>query len=240
MIQAPVQYKENIKAKIDEFNSLKADEKIGAYWEKTGDAALSDVKKHIKDYYINVQDHICPYCRQQIVVDHNGAWDAEHIIPKDVHPNFMFEPENLCVSCKDCNGEKSNKNVLKNPRYKHKKLPRSPDAYIICHPHFDNYEKEIRVVNNPLFFIPKSEKGRKTIEICGLLRFMYKVSAYGDVPKDIADEIGELQSALADAPDAGEQTLILTVIREKCDEGIKIAQRARVANLIKQQSAQAA
>jgi 5-methylcytosine-specific restriction endonuclease McrA len=164
-IPAPVEYvEEKIKAKVDGYNLLKETEKSGKYWDQPDDAALAAVKKHIKDYYIGVQDGKCPYCRQQMLVKHNGAWDAEHIIPKDLHPRFLFDPENLCVSCKDCNGEKSNKNVLKNSNYKPKKLPRNKDAYIICHPHFDTYEDEVKVVMNPLFHIPKSEKGRKTIE----------------------------------------------------------------------------
>ncbi|WP_412023913.1 HNH endonuclease [Burkholderia cepacia] len=237
MIPAPVTYEGKIKDKVDAFNSLPMDEKEGGYWDQTNDGDLVDVKKHVKDYYIKVQDYVCPYCRQQIVVDHNAIWDAEHIISKDFRPDFMFEPENLCVSCKDCNGEKSNKIVVKRP--KNKRFPRDSGAYLICHPHFDDYDQHLRLMKNPIFFIPRSDKGRETIEICGLLRFLYLVSEYGDVPIDIANQIGELQKALADATGAGEQALILTFIRDRCDEGIQMAQRARFAHLVKPRDADA-
>ncbi|CAG2128926.1 HNH endonuclease [Cupriavidus plantarum] len=238
MIPAPVVYEGKIRAKVDAFAALSPEQKQGSYWDKTDDGDLSDVKKHIKDYYIKVQDHVCPYCQQKMVVDHNGAWDAEHIIAKDARPEFMFEPENLCIACKDCNGEKSNKNVLTNPQLK--RFPRNREAYLICHPHFDQYEAHLKVVSNPLFFIPHTDKGRRTIEICGLLRFLYQVSEYGDVPVEIAGEIGTLHQDFGDANSGAEQVIILSCIRELCDKGIDEARRARFAQLRKPQTAEAA
>lgn len=231
MIPAPVSYEGAIKKKVDEFNALPHDKKNGDYWKKTDNNELSDVKKHIKDYYKIVQDYICPYCQQKIIVDHNAIWDAEHIIPKDTRPEFMFEPENLCVSCKDCNGEKLNKNVLKNPN--NIKFPRNNDAYLICHPHFDEYDKHIRIINNPHFFIPRTDKGRETIEVCGLLRFMYFISEYGDAPLDIIQQVDMLNKELQNATGAGEQTVILAFMMNLCDQGIRMAQKARFAHLSK-------
>ncbi|EKY3267942.1 HNH endonuclease, partial [Cronobacter sakazakii] len=110
MINNAVSYNAPYDAFISTFKSLTAEEKEN-YWDMKGNKDLDAIKKHIKDYYLIVQDYKCPYCQQKIIVTHNGAWDTEHIIPKDTHPDFMFEPQNLCVSCKDCNGEKSNKNI---------------------------------------------------------------------------------------------------------------------------------
>lgn len=88
-----------------DYNALPNDNKDGRIWDSE-ERNICRIKKSIKDHYIIAQDYTCPYCKQRIEVDHNGAWDAEHIIPKSSHPSFVFEPLNLCVSCKDCNNEK--------------------------------------------------------------------------------------------------------------------------------------
>ncbi len=131
-------------------------------WRILGDSEnknLIEIKKNIKDFYIISQGYVCPYCRQKIEVDHNAVWDAEHIIPKDKFPRFLFSPLNLCVSCKDCNLEKSNKNILKND--KRKTLPTKSDDYIFIHPHLDFYENHIKIMKSSLFFIPLDSKGKK-------------------------------------------------------------------------------
>ncbi|KAA9173610.1 hypothetical protein F3K36_15725 [Delftia sp. BR1] len=97
---------------VNEFKILPHEKQRG-YWEKTDvDGPLSELKAAIKEFYLKAQNFKCVYCQQRIVVEHHGAWDIEHIIPKDVRPEFMFECANLCVACKDCNGDKWNKNVL--------------------------------------------------------------------------------------------------------------------------------
>ena len=40
----------------------------------------------------------------------------EHIVYKDEHPQWIFLPENLCVSCYWCNVYKGATEVLKNPQ----------------------------------------------------------------------------------------------------------------------------
>ncbi|TBL64874.1 HNH endonuclease [Hafnia paralvei] len=112
MIYNAVSYDAQHTVFVNAFKKLDIDIKE-KYWDTKGNNELDAIKKHIKDYYLLAQDYRCPYCQQKIIVTHNGAWDTEHIIPKDTHPNFMFEPQNLCISCKDCNGEKSNENILK-------------------------------------------------------------------------------------------------------------------------------
>ena len=115
MIPAVIYSGSNLAPKVNTYNSLPRSEQLASYWDKTHDDELSDLKESIKDHYIKAQDYTCPYCKQRMEVEHKATWDAEHIIPKATHPNFMFAAQNLCVSCKDCNGAKGNKNVLKNP-----------------------------------------------------------------------------------------------------------------------------
>jgi len=226
----PVTYSGAIKDKVDTYNALPSKDKLGTYWENTNDGSLTDVKEHIKKHYIDIQDYTCPYCRQKIIVDHKMVWDAEHIIDKDSKPGFLFEPENLCVSCKDCNGLKKRRNVLGNPS--RVTFPNKSEDYIFSHPHFDDYDENVKVIHNPLFFIPRTKKGIATIEICGLLRFLYLLSEYKNVPAEIGEQIGLAQKELMDAKTASEQIVILSFIKERCDQGIKLALHERFAHLL--------
>lgn len=221
MIINVVEYEDDIKITVDNYNARAYKDKDGKYWNKTEneDKEVYAVKKHIKDHYIEEQKYICPYCLQKIVVDHNAIWDAEHIIPKDEHPQFLFTPQNLCVSCKDCNMEKSNKKVLKkNP--KRNELPSLSDDYLIVHPHFDIYDRHIKVLKDSLLFIPKNDKGRKTIEICGLLRFVYKYANDIDIPTKVKKKIDDLNNSIQSSK--GQELIYsLFLLRELTDRLIK-------------------
>lgn len=222
MISESVEYNENMKEIIEKYNSLKFENKSGTYWnqDEKDNPELYKVKKHIKTHYKRVQKMVCPYCLQKIKIDKNTTWEAEHIIPKDAYPQFLFTPENLCVSCPDCNNEKGNKNVLKT-KPKRKDLPKNSDDYLFIHPHFDTYEEHIDVMKDSLMFIPKNDKGRKTIEICGLLRFVYK---YNNSLKDSTDKIKKidvLNNGIHNAKDEYEKRYFILLINKLTDEIIK-------------------
>ncbi|OYT78262.1 HNH endonuclease [Pseudomonas sp. PGPPP2] len=211
----PIVYVGAIKDKVNIFNALP--EVSGKYWDQTTDGVLSDLKKAIKDYYLVAQDFTCAYCRQRIEVAHNGAWDADHIVPKDTHPRFMFEPRNLCVSCKDCNGNKSNKNVLVNKR--RVKFPIKSEDYLLCHPHYDNYDEHVSVLSVAGFYLPKTEKGRALVEVCGLLRFLYKFSGFQSVNDDLKIKMGKLNALLMEANDSATENYILDCIEDLARRG---------------------
>lgn len=214
-----VVYPEKLQKQVDEFDALPAEEKNAQYWDKTN-KELKELKEFIKNHYLLDQEFTCVYCRQRIEVKHHGAWDAEHIVAKDSHPQFMFIPENLCIACKDCNGDKKAKNVLNNPE--RSTFPKNKLDYIIAHPHFDIYSDEIKIIEPAGFYLPKGEKGRKTIEICGLLRFLYKFADYKCVSEEITRRISFLARELEKAKNGMEQAAIMCAIRELTTEGIKL------------------
>lgn len=88
----------------------------------------------------------------------------------------MFEPLNLCMSCVDCNSAKSDRNVTTS-RAK-QKYPTKSSSYIIIHPHFDDYHKNILVIKEGFYYVALKKKGEKTIEICKLNRF-YEFADFG-------------------------------------------------------------
>lgn len=225
IVAAPVQYKDADLLKITEFDKMPAQEKLGAYWDAKDDMQLVAVKKTIKDYYLKVQEFKCAYCRQHIEVSHNAAWDTDHIISKDTHPQFMFEPRNLCVSCKDCNGLKSAKAVLRNP--KRKRFPTEGSDYNFVHPHFHRYSDHIRVVKLAALYLPRTVLGVKLIEVCGLLRFVLKFADYDYAGQEDSTVLLDLATELQNSKSSTEQVTIMNIMSSLLND--KLQESARVA-----------
>ncbi|HCH0394465.1 TPA: hypothetical protein NKA14_004147 [Vibrio parahaemolyticus] len=137
--------------------------------QKWDDCRVTTMKSNIKKHYIAEQDKTCAHCQVNMHTTHGMVWDTEHIIDKDSSPQWMFKPLNLCVSCKDCNGAKGTRAVTKSKSYK--KFPSKSANYRIIHPHFDNYDEHIEVAVPGATYRYITEKGRYTIEVCGLLRY---------------------------------------------------------------------
>jgi len=154
--------------------------KLSSYW---ADDACSAIKSTIKHHYRVAQGSVCCYCRQIIPIKHGRVWDAEHIVPRASRPEFMFTPQNLALSCPDCNGPKSNTPTLVDPLVA--TYPTTGDAFLIVHPHFDDYADHIEVGNYTYAPVPGSDKGAWTIANCNLLRFAGQEFGW---PEPIADE----------------------------------------------------
>lgn len=199
----PISYsqddKELIKSKMSEKNFTH---------KSWSDEDLTKIKDSIKKHYHKIQKGICPYCKQQLNSTHGRYWDIEHIIPRSHVPNFMFEPKNLCMSCVECNAEKSDKKVTTSSA---KTIyPTKAQQYSIIHPHLDNYEEHLLVVEPGLFYYPLKPKGRKTVEVCGLNRF-YEYAGFGN-NGDVFQTIQALSTAASSVEDDSIKQKILRQI----------------------------
>lgn len=209
-----VKFSESENKTIEHF--IASSDKSASDWSKD---EFTSIKKTIKDHYIKEQNHTCCFCKQRIVVCHNRAWDAEHILSRFSHPAFMFEPKNLCITCIDCNMEKSSKPVLERPvtgpRY-----PARSSAYTIVHPHFDQYEDHLEVIVAGQLYQWKTPKGRKTINTYGLDRFLK--AAERPQESDSSQEIKKLmKSALSSNSDyADRETELLQTLLLKYSDKI--------------------
>lgn len=132
-------------------------------WEKS---ALTDFKGRVRQHYRNQQNDRCAYCRMEIS-SATGSFHIEHIIPKSLHPEWMYNPKNLCVACGNCNSAKYNDNVLSSENYTN--LPSNSSDYLIVHPHLDNYFEHIQIVDG-LLYKGLTKKGKFTIKTCNLTR----------------------------------------------------------------------
>ncbi|EOY6718336.1 HNH endonuclease domain-containing protein [Pseudomonas aeruginosa] len=100
-----------------------------------------------------------------------GNAHIEHILPKSIFHDFIFEPRNLCVICADCNTAKNNGNSINDNEEdtcngSARTYPRSERRFKIVHPHIDEYDRHI--LRAGIFYIDKTDKGHFTIGICKL------------------------------------------------------------------------
>ncbi|MDH0336161.1 HNH endonuclease [Metapseudomonas otitidis] len=215
---ASVKYGASVQTFVNSYNTKPQSEKNGKFWDGKEDA-LTETKKEIKNHYLAVQDYTCAYCKQRVVVEHNGAWDTDHIIDKDGYPQFLFEPENLCLSCKDCNTIKSKKQVLKNKR--RVTFPNKPGDYIFCHPHFHKYSEHVRIIKDGALYFPITKEGQSLIEICGLLRFSLAFAKYDYADSDIASEVIRLATELQNAQTASQRLALKQIMKTMLDESLR-------------------
>ena len=135
-----------------------------SHWKKNFDSIKKNIKNHLKDE----QNLICVYCQLEIPVAHSSA-EIEHIAPKGKHPRFMFEPKNLALACHLCNTKKSIKETLHDPAVNN--YPSNGNAFIIVHPHFDEYYDHITFIDGVVEPTPNDNgKGYNTIKMCNLDR----------------------------------------------------------------------
>jgi uncharacterized protein (TIGR02646 family) len=150
---------------------LKNNKSTDPIWELK---EIEKLKKEIRGYYRKEQKILCAYCKYPVSVIYPTNCHIEHIAPKSIHPEYIFEPKNLCVICADCNQIKRDQetthqipDTLKK-KYKRKYPDKSEDFYIV-HPHFDKYDDHILIING--YYIDKgSKKGSFTIGACLLNR----------------------------------------------------------------------
>jgi uncharacterized protein (TIGR02646 family) len=154
------------------------------------DECLQEVRKEIRDFYKHHQRGVCSYCKQAISLVSVANCHIEHIVPKSLHSDFIFTPKNLCVICADCNQIKRDQETLgeipetMTKASSRKRYPTSSSAFKIVHPHFDDYDDHILIING--CYIDKgSKKGNFTIGACNLNR---KLAVFGWEPEIVDDD----------------------------------------------------
>ncbi|WP_299775926.1 hypothetical protein [uncultured Pseudoteredinibacter sp.] len=204
-IQSAVVYSEESQLVVDQYESDRASQNHN-YWS---DDEVEEVKREIKSHYKSEQNLTCVYCKVKYPVQHSAVWDVEHIVARENSPHFMFTPKNLCVACKDCNNEKSNKHVLTNRR--RVRYPTRSSDFTIIHPHIDNYDDHI-AIHLGTIYSPKSDKGRETIEACGLLRFSYSAGGWNSAITQIPDLMETANNMLNEESEAVRDQLMMQIL----------------------------
>lgn len=127
---------------------------------------IKSFKKNLRQDMYRKQNKLCAYCRVHVPIACEPL-HREHIVYKDKHPQWMFLPENLCVSCYWCNVYKGTTEVLENS--KAVEYPKSGNGFKIIHPLYDQFSDHIELLGGVLYR-GKTEKGIFTIDTCHLYR----------------------------------------------------------------------
>lgn len=181
---------------------------------------LIDVRAHIRQHYRNEQKGLCAYCKNMISFRSASNAHVEHIAPKSLYINFMFEPKNLCVVCADCNEIKKNQEIFSEvydtlkPRTQgiaRQRYPRTPGAFLIVHPHFDNWDDHL--IKFGLRYTDKSDKGAFTILTCKLNRYFHQ--NFGESEELVDDNVLATQMrAFIDSKSSIDRARILESLME--------------------------
>lgn len=151
---------------------------LGFSYKNWSDDDLMPLRSNLRNHYRDEQKAICCYCREIVSLVSASNSPVEHIAPKSLYPDFMFETKNMCVICADCNEIKRQQEVMEivpdtlKDGSGRKLYPRSPNAFKIVHPHIDEYDDHIVRVGQ--FYVDKSDKGSFTIGACKLNRYTRK------------------------------------------------------------------
>lgn len=178
---------------------------------------LNPIKRRVKLHYRTGNSEQCCYCRRDLQDEFNMVIDIEHVLPKGnaLFTEYMFDIENLNISCKRCNMNIKNDRIdfivdlsTIKPNYK------VSEKYHFIHPNFDNYfdhidyESTIRNNKKLIKYNSKSEKGKYTYSYFHLDRIeidtLSKVQGVEiktnelnpDLPEDIKANLEELLDKL--------------------------------------------
>jgi hypothetical protein len=159
------------KISVHEHAQLRAAGAVDSnYWNVQPDAdkeIFRKFKAEVKEHYFFGQTRRCCYCSFELRNDH-ASFDAEHILDKSTHGDFMFSLDNLAVSCKPCNRGKSVKSPLVKPQPL-AAVPTQSSDYRIVHPHLDHWDAHLEFDElDRIKSRAGSAKGSNTIEMCNI------------------------------------------------------------------------
>lgn len=166
------------------------DKKNYQLWNDEKNKDVSKFRVLIRNHYLSDQKLTCFYCRQYIFSTHGFHWQVEHILPKSLFPQFLFEPKNLIVICPDCNKEKDNQNphVDGNRACSQQSYPSTSGRFKIIHPLYDQYTEHINRISanhcdypDHYFLKALTAKGKATVKMCDLNRFYQEFAGYQDM-----------------------------------------------------------
>lgn len=186
MILQAIEFKGDLLRHVETFDG------DSGHWDGT-DKIRVKLRGAIRKHYLAQQDYHCAYCNRFRQDFHGYCWDIDHIIPKDTHPQFTYEPHNYALTCKDCNTKKGEFNVLEPSVIAAVKYPKNSNDYIIINPHFDDYSVHMAVdynINKQVYHIPKTKKGTETFRMCNLSRFTEVIAKTSEVVEDENITIG--------------------------------------------------
>lgn len=163
--------KETIKYTQEEIKFLDSIKPWDNKWYKTcgtpeANTKRDAIKDSIKTQLLKIQDYYCAFCGLNLKLAYKIH--REHIAPQYKYGDYIFEPENLVLSCNYCNDKKGTKITVQNEKGTY-----ASTTFNILHPYRDDYNKYLscEFTKNELIFKvigPEPVKTKVTIETMGL------------------------------------------------------------------------
>ncbi|MNL06511.1 hypothetical protein D3C87_1271470 [compost metagenome] len=156
----------------------------GLIWDNP---LLNDIKRRIKNHYLDINHNQCCYCRKDFEDEFMLVLDIEHVLPKSLFGDFMFKLFNLSVSCKRCNMriKRNRVDFLTDHTVVHLNAD-DPDEYLFSHPNLDNYFTNIE-------YLVTIHNHRKSIKYLQLTPKGIYTYAYFELEKIEIDTLNEAQ-----------------------------------------------
>lgn len=149
---------------VDLIARYSSDPLVKEDWIKSG---LDPFKTRVKAFLAPRQQRLCAFCRTRM---ESGSYyyEIEHIVPKSLHTQWMFDPRNFCLACRRCNAKKHDNETLTDPESE--EYPLEGIGFNIINPYHDIYSDHIELIDD-MFYSGKTPKGIRTIELCNLSRY---------------------------------------------------------------------
>lgn len=156
-LNTPIEFTYNERNTIQTIMNAKQDGN-----DRWNDYRARNIKHRISVHCLEEQRCCCAYCESLL---EKGGVHIEHISPKSATPDFVFEPDNLVVSCSCCNSTtiKGHEPTIEGeiePLYRY-------NTFRIVHPRLDNPDDHIKYLGDDRIALDLnncSDKGRYTIE----------------------------------------------------------------------------
>lgn len=147
------------RERLQLLRTLQQDAQAGdkTVWKRLGDASNKQckaLKALLRERLKAHQEPRCCYCKRWLL---NTAYASpiEHVLPRDIYPEFALHPRNLAIACYDCNQLKTADDwgSFSGPNLKY---PRRQATVHFYHPRYHRYDEHIcymRIENNRLQFV---------------------------------------------------------------------------------------
>lgn len=170
-------------------------------------------KKNIKNHLLHEQKGRCMFCRRVIDESQSSA-ELEHLVPKSEYPQFDTLPENLVLTCHNCNNKKGTQNPLAHPHPNRSRqtYPTQSGDFLMVYPYLDKYEQHIDIDAAGLA-VGLSQKGKVTISWYNLNREMLVTRRHEDLERETFSLPRQLMLKLCEA-DGKTQKSILAQIQK--------------------------
>lgn len=192
---------------------LADDDFVHSHW---GSDDLQDIRSSLRRFYRRKQLGKCAFCLNEVSFISAANAQVEHIAPKSLHRQFIFEPKNLCVICSDCNTIKRDQEVLNevpetvnNPDGR-VRYPTVSSAFKIVHPHFDDYQ--LHIIKRGKVYVDRTPKGQFTISACKLNRFFHQFGFEEDFVDD--DVLIDLMTNFIQSGTTHERKVVLDALKD--------------------------